>query len=102
MTQNPPLFKDLTDAQRGEMIRLSHEGKCIQYYSPVNDTWMYASTPFWDPNTAYRVKPGIKRVELWVVIKLDGQSWTTAHKEDATEAEAAGLKVRHIIEEFEA
>lgn len=54
----PKLWKDMTDEEKGALLLAHHEGKIIEYYTKVNPEWVKVYNPPWCDNYAYRVKPG--------------------------------------------
>jgi hypothetical protein len=60
-TDTPKLWRDMTDAEKGELLLAHHEGKEIEC-NIDNGVWFY-SDPQWNAAHAYRIKPKAPKVE---------------------------------------
>ena len=65
MTDAPKLWKDMTDAEKGELLLAALEGSEIQM-SATGSTYWHDVNPKWGRNSAYRVKPKAPKVETHV------------------------------------
>jgi len=57
--EEPKLWRDMTDAEKGALLLAHHEGKDIEAWL-YGDKWK-VSPPEWDQHNAYRTKPEPKR-----------------------------------------
>lgn len=46
----------MTDAEKGALLLAHHEGKEIEYYGEVGNSWRLVNNPGWYDDTPYRVK----------------------------------------------
>jgi hypothetical protein len=68
MTNQPKLWKDMTDAEKGALLLADQRGEEIQGTVPNGGghnwvSWTECQRPCWDDGTAYRVKPKAPKVE---------------------------------------
>ena len=63
------LWKDMSRAEKGEILLAYHEGKTIQFKRSTceTDTWMIIQAPTFSDIYAYRIKPApkIRKVDLY-------------------------------------
>jgi hypothetical protein len=76
MTNTPTLWKDMTDAEKGELLLAYHDGAVIEC-NIDNGVWFY-SDPQWNAAHAYRIKPKAPKVETFTSrVQLWGDSEVT-------------------------
>ena len=61
MTNTPKLWKDMTDAEKGELLLAHHNGKTVECRIGTG-AWFH-SAPQWHAGHAYRIKPKAPKVE---------------------------------------
>lgn len=54
--EEPKLWKDMTDEEKGALLLADHQGKYIEYYTGDRN-WASSVFPKWADHVAYRVKP---------------------------------------------
>lgn len=69
-TEKNPKWKDMTDSEKGAMLLAHHNGEKIEYFCASYDEWHSATSPQWQDDRAYRVKPA--PVVLEYEIEADG------------------------------
>lgn len=57
MTDQPKLWRDMTDAEKGALLLAHHEGKEIQFWDELYCEVWSDCEPSWEEYSAYRVKP---------------------------------------------
>jgi hypothetical protein len=67
---NPKLWRDMTDAEKGALLLAKHEGKVIECYDGY--MWFETVTPRWYVPHAYRIRPEPKVETVTVHYQKDG------------------------------
>ena len=70
MTDTPKLWRDMTDAEKCELLLAFHQGETIQYFRNTTRDWDTAKHPAWSDHNAYRKVPEFKRETVAVAIWL--------------------------------
>jgi hypothetical protein len=69
----PKLWQDMTNEEKGALLLAYHEGKQIQMYFDAEREWEDVDSQ-WAPNRAYRVKPVSTTVSIFGYIELLGDN----------------------------
>lgn len=83
--EEPKLWKDMSDEEKGALLLAHHEGKVIEFNTSIG--WMndYPERPDWHPDMAYRVKPTVRGVTRSIYSGASrGWSWWREREEDDT------------------
>ena len=64
--ENPTLWRDLSDAEKGALLLARHEGKLIEYFNPTHKSWHepLAGWVSFDDMGAYRIEPRVVK-RMW-------------------------------------
>ena len=66
MTDAPKLWKDMTDAEKGELLLACHNGETLQSHWSRGWSDLYTFEPRLYPRFAYRIKPKAPKVETFI------------------------------------
>jgi hypothetical protein len=61
MSDQPKLWREMSDAEKCELLLANHRGHSIEYRDPHQGRWRLIVNPNWLDYFAYRVKPEPKR-----------------------------------------
>lgn len=67
----PPIWRDMTDAEKGELLLADHEGETIEYYDSHLSSWLvdHGFDPHQKPDVRYRVaEPEPKEPREWWIV----------------------------------
>lgn len=65
MTDNLKKWGGMTPEEKGALLLAHHEGKTIQVYRALDETWEKIKSPCWSEYHAYRVEPERETVTLY-------------------------------------
>lgn len=75
---------EMTDAEKGALLLAHHEGKEIEYYGEVGDSWRLVNNPGWYDDTPYRVKQVKSITEVYMYFQYNTGPYFSLSKADQT------------------